>query len=135
MPKSLLDTDTLSAILKQNPNALSHSRSYLTTYGLLTFSLITRYEVLRGLKAKGALVQIAVFERLCAVSEVLPLTDTIVRRAADVYAGLYQRGQLIGDADILIAATAMENNLVCVTNNENHFQRIPNLVLDNWLKL
>ena len=75
------------------------------------------------------------FERLCAVSEVLPLTDAIVRRAAEVYAGLYKRGELIGDADILIAATAMENNLICVTNNENHFQRIPNLVLDNWLKL
>jgi tRNA(fMet)-specific endonuclease VapC len=65
MPKSLLDTDTLSAITKQNPIALSHAQSYLATYGLLTFSIITRFEVLRGLKAKNALVQISAFEKLC----------------------------------------------------------------------
>ena len=134
MPKSLLDTDTLSAVIKQNPVALTHSRSYLATYSLLTFSLITRYEVLRGLKAKNAAVQIAAFEKLCAVSEILPLTDAIVQRAAGIYGDLHQQGQLIGDADILIAATAIENGLTCVTNNENHFRRIPNLIRANWLK-
>ncbi len=97
-------------------------------------SLITRYEVLRGLRAKNALVQIAAFDRLCAASEVLPLTNAVVRRAAGIYGDLHQRGQLIGDADILIAATAMESGLVCATNNENHFKRIPNLPLDNWLR-
>lgn len=134
MPKSLLDTDTLSAVIKQNPVALGHSRNYLATYGRLTFSLITRYEVLRGLKAKNALVQIAAFERLCGISEVLPLTDAIILQAADIYGGLHQRGQLIGDADILIAATAIENGLTCVTNNENHFKRIPGLIRENWLR-
>ena len=133
MPKSLLDTDTLSAVIKQNPVAVTHSRNYLATYGLLTFSLMTRYEVLRGLKAKNAVVQIAAFEKLCAVSEILPLTDAIVQRAAEIYSILHQQGQLIGDADILIAATAMENGLTCVTNNENHFKRIPNLIRANWL--
>jgi len=116
------------------PICADHSRSYLATYGLLTFSLITRYEVLRGLRAKNALVQIAAFERLCEASEVLPLTDAVVLRAAEIYGVLHQRGQLIGDADILIAATAMESGLACVTHNENHFKRIPNLPLDNWLK-
>ena len=134
MPKSLLDTDTLSAVIKQNSVVLPHSRNYLATYGLLTFSIITRFEVLRGLKAKNALVQIVAFEKLCAVSEVLPLTDAIVQRAAGIYADLHQRGQLIGDADILIAATAIENGLICLTNNGNHFNRIHNLMLGNWLK-
>ena len=134
MPKSLLDTDTLSAVIKQNPVALSHSRNYLATYQMLTFSLITRCEVLRGLRAKNATIQITAFEVLYGVSEVLPLTDAVAQRAAAIYGDLYQRGQLIGDADILIAATAMENGLICVTNNKNHFKRIPSLSLDNWLK-
>ena len=59
MQKCLLDEHTLSAVIKQNLVARLHTRSYLATYGLLTFSLITRYEVLRGLRAKNALVQIA----------------------------------------------------------------------------
>ena len=135
MPKSLLDTDTLSAVIKQNPVVLSHSRSYLATYRILTFSLITRYEVLRGLKAKNAVIQISAFEKLCSASEILPLTDSVVLRAAEIYAALHQHGQLIGDADILIAATATTNGLTCVTNNENHFKRIPDLIRENWLKL
>ena len=134
MPKALLDTDTFSAVIKQTPNALLHFRIYLAAYGLFTFSIITRYEILRGLKAKNAVIQIAVFEKLCSASEILPLSDGIVIRAAEMYGTLHLQGQLIGDADILIAASAISNGLTCVTNNENHFKRIPNLVCENWLK-
>ena len=135
MPKSLLDTDTLSAIMKQNANALTHSRSYLVTYGVFTFSIITRYEILRGLNAKRAQTQIMAFEALCQISEVLPLTDAEILRAARIYGDLHRRGDLIGDADILIASTALENGLTLVTNNENHFKRVPGLTLDNWVKM
>lgn len=54
----------------------------------------------------------------------------IVERASEIYADLYRRGCLIGDADILIAATAMENGLVLGTNNRKHFHDIPGLFLD-----
>ena len=54
-------------------------------------------------------------------------------RAADIYADLHQRGMLIGDADILIAATALEYGLDLVTNNTNHYARIVGLSLQNWL--
>jgi tRNA(fMet)-specific endonuclease VapC len=63
---------------------------------------------------------------------VLPLTDDIIVQAADLYALLYQEGQLISDADILIAATALKHNLVMVTENVNHFRRIPGLSIENW---
>ena len=39
---------------------------------------------------------------------------------------------LIGDADILIAATAIEHACVLASNNTAHFSRIPGLSLDNW---
>jgi tRNA(fMet)-specific endonuclease VapC len=64
---------------------------------------------------------------------VLLLTDGIVVRAAEVYADLYRRGALIGDADILIAPSALEHGLVVITNNEDHFRRIPGLMVENWL--
>jgi tRNA(fMet)-specific endonuclease VapC len=63
----------------------------------------------------------------------LPLTDAIVMRAATIYANLHQRGVLIGDADILIATTGLEHGLLVVTNNENHYQRIAGIQLENWL--
>jgi predicted nucleic acid-binding protein len=44
---------------------------------------------------------------------------------------------LLPDADILIAATAIENenDLVLATNNVADFERIPDLRIDNWLAL
>ena len=45
-------------------------------------------------------------------------------------------GQPIGRADPMIAAIALRHDLVLVTGNLSHFQRIPalgySLKLDNW---
>ena len=133
IPPALLDTDILSAVMRQQPNALARARAYLAVHHRLTFSIITRYEILRGLHAKQATRQLAAFDRLCGVSTILPLTDSIVVRAAIIYADLSQRGALIGDADILIAATGLEHGLTIVTNNEHHYQRITGLQIENWL--
>jgi predicted nucleic acid-binding protein len=54
--------------------------------------------------------------------------------AAEIYADLSRRGELIADADILIAASALVRGLGIVTNNEEHFKRIQNLHVENWLK-
>jgi tRNA(fMet)-specific endonuclease VapC len=133
IPSALLDTDILSAVMRQHPTALARAQVYLAVHHRLTFSIITRYEILRGLHAKRATGQLAAFDRLCDVSTILPLTDGIVVRAAIIYADLYQRGALIGDADILIAATGLEHGLTIVTNNQHHYQRISGLQIENWL--
>lgn len=106
-------------------------RAYLTEHERLTFSIITRYELLRGLKAKQARAQEAAFTLLCQASLILPLTDRVVERAATLYGDLHRQGALVPDADLLIAATALVANLTLVTNNLAHFQRIPALVLEN----
>jgi tRNA(fMet)-specific endonuclease VapC len=130
---TLLDTDILSALMRGVPNVLDHAKKYLSYQSEFMFSLITRYEILRGLKAKSAWNQAASFDAFCSKNMVLTLNEAIIVRAADIYADLYSRGQLILDADILIAATALEHNLVLVTNNTNHFNRIQGLRIDNWL--
>ncbi len=60
---ALLDTNTLSAIMRKNPSATQKARSYLEIHRRFTFSVITRYEVLRGLLAKGAARQLASFDQ------------------------------------------------------------------------
>ena len=51
-PKTILDTDILSTLMRRTPAVLSRARHYSVYHPKLTFSLITRYEILRGLKAK-----------------------------------------------------------------------------------
>lgn len=133
MAQALLDTDTLSEVIKgRDPLVVQRAQVYLRVHKRFTFSIITRYEILRGLKAKDALQQIAVFEDRCRESKTLPLTDTIVVQAAQIYAELQRRGQLISDADILIAATALTHDLTLVTENTDHFKRITGLRLESW---
>jgi hypothetical protein len=46
MEPSLLDTDTLSEVMKGiDPQVQANARLYLRAFGRFTFSLITRYEI------------------------------------------------------------------------------------------
>jgi tRNA(fMet)-specific endonuclease VapC len=67
------------------------------------------------------------FFRFLRLVEVLPLTRLILRRFARIRGDLRNRGLLIGDADTLIAATALQHGLTLVTQNQRHFGRVPGL--------
>jgi tRNA(fMet)-specific endonuclease VapC len=133
-PEALLDTDTLSAVMKGNPLVLARARAYLAEHGSLALSIITRYEILRGLKAKNATSQVQAFDRL---SRELPYRVLDGRGRCQSRRNL-RRAQAawepIGDADILIGASALTEGLAVVTNNEDHFRRIPGLHVQNWLR-
>ena len=130
----LLDTDILSHLMKGDVNVSAQAAAYLSEHDRLSFSIITRYEILRGLRAKSAHLQEARFDVLCSKSNVFALTDSIIKEAAGIYAQLRSRGEMIGDADILIAATAIVNEIELNTNNRKHFERVAGLKLTNWLQ-
>ncbi len=58
---------------------------------------------------------------------VIELDKATMVRFGIIRARLRAAGQLIGDLDILIAATALEQGLRLVTRNRKHFERIPGL--------
>lgn len=139
MAKVILDTDVLSNLsrdyrLREESVLVKRAREYLALHTRFTISIVTRYEVLRGFKAKGALTQERVFEHFCANNTVLPITEQVIDQAAEIWAELRKRGELILDADILIAATALVNGCGLVTNNERHFRRVTGLTVENWMK-
>jgi tRNA(fMet)-specific endonuclease VapC len=47
---------------------------------------------------------------------------------------LTKEGKLIGPNDMLIAATALANKAVLVTNNTDEFSRVKGLVIEDWRK-
>lgn len=73
----LLDTDVLSAIQRSEPHAMARLAEYVALFGRATWSVITSYEVLRGLHWKRAVGQELEFRRICQNHEVLPLTADI----------------------------------------------------------
>lgn len=133
MDSALLDTDMVSEILKQRNAAVAASAAaYLQQHGQFTFSIFTRFEIARGYKEKAASRLLTRFATFCQHSLVLPLTDDIFARAEDLWAIARQGGHPHGDADLLIAATAIVHDHVLVTGNTAHFRWVSGLRLDNW---
>ena len=56
-----------------------------------------------------------------------------IKEKSLIYADLRTVGQLIEDADLLIAAIALVNDLTLVTHNTSHFSRVADLQLEDWL--
>ena len=76
--------------------------------------------------------------RLAETSEFCkPLTVFALIDVLDVYAKeksrLWRLGLPIDDFDLLIGATAIHYELVLVTSNTKHFERMQNLSIENWM--
>jgi tRNA(fMet)-specific endonuclease VapC len=66
------------------------------------------------------------------LNKILPLTEYSVEISAGIYVALRKSGKPIDDIDLLIAGTAISNDLVLVTHNLSHFERIPELKILDW---
>ena len=132
MKPALLDSDTISYFFKGNPIVIQKVDSYLQAHGFAYLSVVTYYEVLNGLLFKDAKSQLSRFQQFVQLNQVLPVTLQIAATGAQIFAGLRKANQMIGHNDVLIGATAIEHDLILVTNNTSHFSRIQSLVLDNW---
>ena len=64
----------------------------------------------------------------------LDLTPDSTEIYAKIKVSLRRTGSIIEDFDILIGATAIENDLTLVTDNERHFSRIEGLRVVNWIE-
>ncbi|MEY3248115.1 MAG: hypothetical protein RL742_158 [Bacteroidota bacterium] len=132
MKQALLDSDTVSFFFKGNTTVIQKIDEYLVSYGFVSISVITYYEILNGLLFKDARAQLQRFNRFAELNQVLPVTMEIAVLAAGIYADLRRNNQMIGHNDVLIGATAIKYDMTLITNNVGHFTRIPGLSLDNW---
>jgi tRNA(fMet)-specific endonuclease VapC len=65
--------------------------------------------------------------------QILPIFHSLDLYAKEK-ARLRRAGTPIDDFDILIAVTSITNNLIMVTNNTEHFQRISGIRLEDWTR-
>ena len=73
-----------------------------------------------------------VLENFLSGVQILPILDAI-----EIYAKeksrLRKLGRPVDDFDLLIGSSAIANNMVLVTNNVKHFDRLQNILLENWI--
>jgi len=128
------DTDVLSATMRRAPNlALIRRLAQLPPSDQFT-TAITMGELLYGAERRGSeRLRTTVRELVAGALTVLPFDEA----AADVYGPLRARleaeGRRLDEPDLRIAAIALTRDLTLVTANVRHFDRVPDLRVENWL--
>lgn len=126
----LLDTCACIEILKGNMNVYRIVRSLSNSQRLV--SEITVAELMFGveLSKRKVFEQQKVNDFLNDFS-ILPISNSI-RRFAKEKARLQKEGTPIEDFDLLIGVSAVENNLMLITDNIRHMSRINDILIENW---
>ena len=127
MKQAFIDTDIISLFLRNHLPVVEKIREYLKNYKRISFSIISYYEILSGLKYRDAKKQLDSFLEFADYNVILPVTKDSVEISAQIYADLRKNGNLIDDVDIIIAGIAISNNLSMITHNVHHFGRIEGL--------
>ncbi len=123
--RMVIDTNVFIDHLRTKDKSNS-SLMQLPTDAALFISAITFYELLMG--ATSIEKEKEVFILIDGIP-ILPFSDKVAQKAAQIYHDLRKRNKMIGFRDIFIAATALANDLPVKTNNRKDFDRVIGLVL------
>lgn len=127
----LLDTDTVIYSLKGEPAVEKNLREHF--HDPLKMSVITLMELYYGAhKSQKIASNLAKIKTLEISFQVIPIGEESAEIFGMTRAQLEKAGSPLDDFDLIIASCALSNNLVLVTNNVRHFQRIEGLKLTNW---
>lgn len=128
------DTDVLSATMRRDPDLpLIRRLAQLPPSDQFT-TAITLGELLYGAERRGsARLRTKVRDLVSGALTVLPFDEA----AAEVYGSLRARleaaGTPLDEPDTRIASVALARDLTLVTANVRHFDRVPDLTVENWL--
>jgi tRNA(fMet)-specific endonuclease VapC len=128
----LLDTNACIQAVNRSPGRIVE-RLRAHSPRAIRLSVVTKAELLYGARHSQRVTEnlqlLAAFWHpfLC-----LPFDDPCAEQYAIIRADLASRGQLIGHADLMIAATARAHDLTLVTHNLRDFSRVVGLRLEDW---
>jgi tRNA(fMet)-specific endonuclease VapC len=132
----LFDTDTITNITKKIPsrklisniNKLKKEERFLST---ITISEIT-YGAFKSNNPNHYINELK--NILLPLVNILPFDSNSAYIYGEIRAELEKRGENLSHCDIQIASIAVANNLILITGNTNHFERISSLRIENWIK-
>ena len=128
----LLDTNILTDLIK-NPSGRVRERIAKVGEANICTSIVVACELRFGARKKNAPLLTARIERLLQTIEVLPLEGDVDRAYAEVRAMLEAAGRPSGANDLFIAAHAVNEDCILITNNESEFVHVTGLMVENWL--
>jgi len=128
-----LDTDILIEYFRGN-EAVKKRVENLDENDIIGLTWLSVYEFFKGIFVSGKFDEEKFLKGLVDSAMVMEETYESARIGGEIYFNLKREGNLINDADILIASIVKDYDAILVTNNEDHFKRIEGLRYENWLK-
>ena len=128
----LLDTNICIALNQEQPTAVAQFEEKAAECYI---SALVLAELYKGVYCSQRVSQnLAALDRLLSLLEVVRFNQSSAKEFGKIQGELRKMGKPTGELDALIAAVARTRGDVVVTNNTRHFQNIPGLHLENWLK-
>lgn len=129
----LLDTNIcIYALNRRPPEVLEKLRSI--SRSAVAVSVITVLELRQGAeKSQDPEKAHQKLDFFLSSIRALPFDEDAALVAARIRAILERQGRPVGDLDSLIAAHALAQDLILVTNNLREFERIPDLRAESWV--
>lgn len=112
------------------PEVLERFRKY--RMGEIGLCSVVAAELAYGVAKSGSARNRDALEMFLAPLIILPFDVAALWAYGDLRAELERKGTPIGALDTMIAAHALSNKSILVTNNSREFARVPGLALENW---
>jgi tRNA(fMet)-specific endonuclease VapC len=133
--KYMLDTNILIYLIKKKPPSIAERINKLPADAQLCMSFFTYAELLKGaqrsIKKVEALQSIDQLTRTVKVD--FKASPALCEHYAEQFPRLKEAGTPIGANDLWIACHALAQGCVLVTNNVREFERVSDLVIENWV--
>ncbi len=131
--KYLIDTNICIYIMNKRPAGIIKKFKQFEL-GEVGISTITVSELQYGVaKSTNRKENHQRLEQFIAPLEILTYDEMAAGAYGDIRFQLEKCGQPIGPLDLLIAAHALSQNVILVTNNDKEFKWIKNLKIENWI--
>ena len=128
----LLDTDICIELLRGNFNVIERRQGYDEK---IAISFMTVAELYYGAeKSNNISKNTNLIAEFLLTVEILHSDLEILIKFGKLKAFLGKAGNILSDADLFIAATAIVKCNMLVTGNVNHFKRIEELRIENWIR-
>ncbi len=130
----LFDTDTISNVFKPKPSKRLLKRLARVPKEQQYISAVTIYEIVYGAhKSKKRDHHLRnLQDLLLSAVRVAGFDSKAAFVCGALRAELEESGQTLSMPDLQVASIAVANDLILITGNVKHFERIPRLMIENW---
>lgn len=131
----MLDTRLCAFILREQPEALLIRLEQAVLDGhRIVISAITWAELSQAAYLAGPATRDLADAFCISLNAVLPWDRAAADATTEIKMALRAAGTPLGANDTAVAGHAIAADAVLMTNNMREFERVPGLVLENWVK-